>query len=319
MSAPSYARNDEQFVAFYSAQRRLVACLARRPDTLGRWLASKPRCGRAQANATSPSRTWRAARLTLIRRRELAALIDRVVTGAAPAEELAGWLLAATPVSSYLEMIALARAGSADAELDDCARETVALRDELFDANYGLAKFAALRRRGLDFADGLSAACAGLLDAVDRYVPGERASRFSYFANYWIRYHLSRQSMKHGCVVSVPINHHREDRRNAAVPGAAREPARRFPEVLSLDEPPADGGSGSSLQRVLRDPAPGPSDDAGAGDFDERVALWLRGRLPPATRVMLAYGHGVGALPQAAVEYVEQLAAAAWERVAAFG
>jgi hypothetical protein len=311
MLSPDYANNVATFATFHDAQRRLVACLARHPALLQRWLDSKPPRA-AGADGPTPDRPWRSVRLTAGRRRQLVGLIERAADGPAGQEELAGWLLDSVPVSTYFEVAAAAcpNLREIDPEADAHVREVAAMRDRLFEANFGLAKLAAFRRGATDTGDRLSAASSGLLDAVDRYVPGERSARFSYFATYWIRYHLCRQVQKHGCVVTIPINQHRLRRRLERSLGE-KPPAL---EVISLQMPVPLGESEGEFEGLLRDPAPAPNTEGDEAALDERVGGWLRRSLPSATRVMLAYGRGLGRLGEAAQEYVEQRARAlqAW-------
>ncbi|MGH7995636.1 MAG: hypothetical protein ACREFX_04715 [Opitutaceae bacterium] len=314
-SAPIYANNPAAFADFYAAQGRLVASLARHPELIRAWFAEKPPHRAARIEAVDRSRSWRSSRLNSLRRRELAELLDGMRTGDPAREEaLAAWLLGATPVGTYFEIAAAAKPSlrSIDPEADGRLRELISRRDSLFAANYGLAKIAAIRRHGCDFGDCLSAACSGLLDAIDRYVPGERAARFGYFATYWIRYHLSRNFQKHGSLVRIPIHQYRIERMERA-PGDPRRPPI---EVVSLSSGRGEAaGDPSHIEALLCDPGPAPSEGSQAGEFDERVRDWLNRRMPPAIRVMLAYGHGVGPLAEAARDYLDHLAGGVRDRL----
>ncbi len=335
----SYENNPASFAEFYATQRRLVAGLSRHPDRVRGWFESKPQRATAIAGESSPSQAWRSARLNSLRRRQLAALLDQAPSGDGAAA-LAAWLLAAIPVASYLEIVDFARSDqdSLDAETDRCARQVVAMRNRLLADNYGLAKAAACRRRGEDFDDCLSAACNGLLDAIDRYVPGERAARFSYFATYWIRYHLGRQAQKRSCLVSVPINQHRigrrierfvEERVGRGLPAPTPAEIRAglalgveafyqhgcLPEVVSLHAGSHGDPESRALEHVLCDPGPTPGREANGDEVCERIRGWLRRRVPPATRVMLAYRHGIGGLAEAAEDFIRQRTAASVDRL----
>ncbi|MEQ1674340.1 MAG: nitrilase-related carbon-nitrogen hydrolase, partial [Candidatus Nitrotoga sp.] len=71
-----------------------------------------------------------------------------------------------------------------------------------------MAKVAVRGRKNYD--ELLSPASIGLLAAIDRYVPNAATSaRFGYFANYWIRYHVSRYTQKTNGVVPLSINQQR--------------------------------------------------------------------------------------------------------------
>jgi DNA-directed RNA polymerase specialized sigma subunit len=339
-SPPDYTRNDELFSAFRGLQAELSGRLATNPGVVRAWLDELPRLDAVETE-TEPARTpasWRTARLSAARRRDLAALVKRA--GEQPAESgpLARWLLSAVPVCTYLEIAGSARPSlrEVDPLADDFCRQVVSLRETIFLANYGLAKVAARSHNSRDHSDLLSAASCGLLDAVDRYVPGATAARFSYFARYWIRYHLSRHIQKNSSVVSFPIHQHRIGRRierylasqnDGSQPAAAKlcadlaigadalQTYRLKPKVVSLHSPVGDRQEAPEVEYFLSDPAPSP--DAVLEDAETAVHLraLLRTSAQPATGVMLAYARSVGALADAAEDYLSSLQDLTLERI----
>jgi hypothetical protein len=267
-------------------------------------------------------------------------LIELAAGETAGQVRLAAWLLTSLPVGSLLEISALSGPvrGPLQPETATCCRHLIALRNRIFLANYGLAKAAASAARSGEFDERLSAACSGLLDAVDRYVPGERAARFAFFATYWIRYHVSRQLQKQSSVVSFPIHQQRivrkidrlmADRRGRGLPEpssaevrseldlGADAYARHFgrPRVVSIQGggTPPEGKESADL--VLYDPAPCHATMRDGDVVVGRIRHWLKTSVPPATRVILAYAQGIGPLPEAALEYLEHLREIARERL----
>jgi hypothetical protein len=340
-AAPEYSRNQENFVAFYALQGDLVRRLASHPGLIADWLeAQPPRQPRGGASPARLPKAWRTARLSTARRRELAALVRRVEADPAEAGALASQLLAALPVLSYLEIAGSARPslGAVDGQADACCSRLARLREHLFTTNYGLAQAAARRRNPRDPADLLSAASSGLLDAIDRYVPDARAARFGYFANYWIRYHLSRHSQKHGSVVSFPINQHRighrierylAERRADGLPpptdaelcsdlklgGDAYYAHQLKPQVVSFENLPVRDPRIGELEHFLCDPAPGPATALEEAEVAGQLVSLLRACAPPAVRVMLAYVRSIGSLADAAGDYLADLHGLALDRV----
>lgn len=327
-----YSRNEELFAGFYACQREVAGLLAARPSALRTWLESR----RAGEPARSPSgrvpRSWRTARLCAQRRRELASLIARAEGPEGDAGPLASWLLEALPVGTYCEIAA------GDAVPGDATGRLLRAREQLFQANYGLAKAAAGRCRRGDFPEMLSAASRGLLDAIDRYVPGPRASRFAHFAGYWIRHHIDRGVQKSGCVVTFPVNQHRIGRRirrylarrraeDLPPPSEAElcaelrlrpSAVRRHlpqPRVISLDAPADPRGGDEDRELDLCDPGPKPDCVAEEADVAAQLETLLRSRVAPATRVMLAYTRCLGSLADAAEDYLEELHLLARERL----
>jgi DNA-directed RNA polymerase sigma subunit (sigma70/sigma32) len=271
--------------------------------------------------------------LSTARRRELAGLIS-AADGSTEEQvsALAHWLLRAVPVRTYLE---IAETGSPclraiDPPTDDCCRRLIRRREELFLVNYGLAKAAAHYVGRQDYDDRVSAASSGLLDAIDRYVPGAQAARFGYFASYWIRYHLARQVQKSASLVSFPIHQHRLGRRidhyladrragGLAAPSEAKLRAelnlgsdayywhQRRPKMISLQSPGGSEPGSGTIEQLLCDPAPASGAVMDQSETLERFGELLRASVNPATRVMLAYVHGIGPLTEAAEDYLAQL------------
>jgi len=331
--APAYTRNEELFREFYALQCRVAGHLAQHPPALRRWLEALPqRTGDASARVGA-SKSWRTARLSLGRRRELAQLIA-AVEGAAPAsaEALTQWLRACLPVRTYLEMADVARstAGGLEPAAEGSCRELVRRREDLFLANYGLAKASAFYGPPQEYDDRVSAASCGLLDAIDRYVPGPNAARFGYFASYWIRYHLARHAQKSGSLVSFPIHQHRigrkidrylESRRAGGLPPPTGAKVcaelklgpdayywhQRRPRMISLHSPGNGDADSAAIEfLVCETEAPSGSvlDDA---EFVDRFERSLRDWIAPATRIMLAYSCGLGRLAEAAEDYLASL------------
>jgi DNA-directed RNA polymerase specialized sigma subunit len=332
----SYRQNTELFVEFYALQAEYAAALARLPRVLQAWLDTRIKPARAAEEGSTASQGWRTARLSACRQGELAGMIAQP----GGEERLATWLRACLPVLSLLEIGDHARPSLAgiDAAAGELAGRVMALRERVFLANYGLAKAAAAHGRPESYDDRLSAACVGLLDAIDRYVPGERAARFGYFATYWIRYHIGRQAQKFNGVVAFPIYQQRMGRKieqltvqrqglglgepgrtevcaALAVGADAYHRHRQRPSVMSLNAPVADGEGETGLEFMLADPAPAPGAELEDEDVSARIEGWLKRSFPPATRVMLAYAHDLGPLPQAAEEYLTHLREIARERL----
>jgi hypothetical protein len=340
MSSPAYTHNVERFQSFQQLQGRMVAALARHPARIQSWLEAQPPRETEMAESGAASRRWRTARLSAMRRRELAQLLARAADPGAGPDPLAEWLLASVPVCTYLEMADRSPPGLAalDPEAADCGRALIQLREALFLANYGLAKAAAHHRCFHDYNDRLSAASCGLLDAIDRYLPGPRAARFGYFATYWIRYRLGRHAQKHSSIVSFPINQFRISRRIDRLMAERQErgqPApsereiraelnlgadayywhQRRPRIVSLQRPVGAEGEGFTLEHTLRDPAPEPAALLDDGDLAAQFRALLRAHVTPAARVILAYTGAIGSLAEAAEDYLAHQAERGQERL----
>ncbi len=338
---PAYARNQENFTAFHALQSEVALRLASNPWAIRRWLEAQPeRQARKGGDSGKPPRAWRTARLSIARRRQLLGLIERAEASPAEAGALAEFLLAAMPVCSYLEIAGAAspRLRETDPIADDSCRRLSLFREQLFSSNLGLARCAVRPAGGVDASDLLSAASSGLLDAIDRYVPGERSARFGYFASYWIRYHLSRQRQKFGSLVSFPINQHRIGHRidrYLADCAAAGLPAptnaelcaklklgpdayywhRLRPRVHSLDAFATPEGPGGAAAHHLCDPGPGPAGALEEAEIAGQLTALLRANVAPATRVMLATMRNVGSLSEAARDYLDQVHDRIMERI----
>ena len=341
MNTPTaYACNDELFPRFHDLQRDFARRLAAHPPVIRAWLAAQPRRDSEGRERGGASRSWRTARLSVGRQRELADLTAPATPTPEETDRLGDWLLSAVPVRTFLEIAEFAKPNlrAVDAAADECGRELVRQREQLFLANYGLAKSAALQRHRCDSGDLLSAASCGLLDAIDRYVPDARAARFAYFASYWIRYHLGRQIQKYGSVVSFPVNQHRIghriDRYRAGREAGGLPPPSDLevrqelklgpdacywhslkPRMVSLESPVNYRDDAPMLEHFLCDPAPDPASALEEAETARFVATVLRDAAPPSTRLMLAYSRSVGSLADAAEDYLQHLHELALERV----
>jgi DNA-directed RNA polymerase specialized sigma subunit len=345
---PTYARNQELFDDFYRLQSDFAGCLSHHPSLVRGWLESlpprKPEGAEGADGArfgTGAARSWRTVSLSSARRRELARLIGRAEE-APPTESgpLAGWLLAAVPVRTFFDIAAAARPSlrAIDSAAEDCHGRLIRLRESLFLTNYGLAKAAARRLYRQDYGETLSAASCGLLDAIDRYVPGPKAARFGHFAGYWIRYHLVRQSQKNGSLVSFPVNQHRIRRRidrylavrqaSALPPPSSAELCadlrlgraayywqQQRPCVVSLHATGPAEPEANALENCLCDPEPAPDALLEEAEIAERLRHLLHAHAAPATRVMLAYTRSIGSLPDAAEDYLAALHQMALARI----
>lgn len=304
---PLYARNPELFTLFYRAQECLASRLALRPNTLRAWLNRLPAPLPEATVTAARAKGWRTARLSSARRKELLARLQPTDGGGDPSAPLAAWLIASVPVGTLFEIAAVDPAFlPSDPQAEAAHRETLRLRDTLFHNNYGLAMAAARRFSPRVFPEMLSAASSGLLDAIDRYVPGAASARFAHFAGYWIRYHLVRQRLKSGSVVTLPVSLLRR---------RGDEPAPPRPQILSLHAPSIFDTDDSPLENCLRDPAPPPHQAAERAEIGERLQALLRARTAPATRVMLAYLYGLGSLPSHAQDFLQDLEAQALRRL----
>jgi hypothetical protein len=334
---PAYARNPELFTDFYSLQSCFAGHLAAQPRLIRTWLEALPPREPEVAEAAPSTKSWRMGRLSSARRRELAGLVVRAEARGDGTQPLAAWLLVSVPVCTYFEIASADTRGSRlDPAAGDCHRRLLELRETLFLSNYGLAKAAAKRRQPQDYPEMLSAASDGLLDAIDRYVPNARAARFAYFAGYWIRYHMARRLQKTGSVVSFPVNQHRIGRRIDRYL-AGRKPddippspaalcdelqlgrdayywQQRRPHLISLHE--GAGPEAPAMELRLCDPTPEPDALLEQAEIADRLRLLLCAQAGPATRLMLAYAHGIGALADAAEDYLAFLQEFALGRLA---
>lgn len=299
-----YSENADVFVGFYAAQRAIGQEIGLRPWAVRNWLATVRVPTRSCEPANEVSSGWRMARLSSRRHREIRALLDAAERSGAGAA-LGEWLVRCLPVSLLVEIAAQGQA----AVLEDLSRQLLEVREEIFLANYGLARTAAGQGRPEDFGDRLSAACCGLLDAIDRYVPGEGAARFAFFATYWIRYHVTRHLQKSGSLIFYPIHRQRQDRR-----AGLDRPDR--PEAISIEAVAEEGPAGErSTDCFLCDDAPPAYSGMDATEVSSRLTRWLRTSVPPGTRVILAATHSLMPLPEAACDYVTHLRETARERL----
>ena len=209
-----YLKNAALFAEFHVQQKEFVRHLAAHPSLVRDWLDSLPPRDDSQEGPPTASKTWRAARLSGTRQRELSALIAQAEQPDGPIEPLAHFLLTALPVSIYFAIADRARPSLSqlNPQLQEQYRQLETKRNELFTANYGLAKSAVRGKKAYD--ELLSAASTGLLDAIDRYDPFDpKSSKFGYFATFWIRFQVSRYGQKNGTTVALSINQQRIVRR----------------------------------------------------------------------------------------------------------
>lgn len=326
-----YQDNRVQFEEFYALQRTLVDQLARHPVLVRAWLDSMPPRDDEATESSGASKSWRAARVSAARRRTLSDLIASVEQNAEHSHLLAAFLLTSLPVESYFTIAAGdATSGTAGNALSVSCRVINAKRNELFDANLGLAKAAVRGRRNYD--ELLSAALVGLLAAIDRYVPNnETSARFGYFATFWIRYHISRYTQKTSGVVPVSINQQRIIRRIDRFVEQCRAEGRpeptqfeicsalsisadaygsflRRPVVISLDQSASSEGDERerevSLANVIAAEGPEPDQEVEDSEIARYLRDLLRKEVPAFGRVMLSYARRVGSLSDAAEDYL---------------
>jgi DNA-directed RNA polymerase specialized sigma subunit len=287
-----------------------------------------------------PSKNWRTSRLNLARRRELKALVSGTAENKRGEDALGPWLLSAMPVHTYLEItdLAVPNLRAIDPAADDCRRQLIRMRDSLFGANFGLVRNAAMNPGSRDYNERLSAASRGLLDAIDRYVPGPRAARFSYFASYWIRYHVSRHAQKFDSLISFPINQQRIGRQierhldecsaNGKQPPSLAQLcaemgisldayywSRCRPKVVSMHDCAGSEHGSCTFEHLLLDPGPEPYDALDQRETAAQLKSLLRAHVCPETRIMLAYVRGIGALSEAAQDHLDQLRESARTRL----
>jgi DNA-directed RNA polymerase sigma subunit (sigma70/sigma32) len=236
------------------------------------------------------------------------------------------------PVRTYLDIADFAAPNlrAIDSAADDCRRELICMRDSLFAANFGLARNAAMGPRSRDYNERLSAASCGLLDAIDRYVPGPKSARFSYFASYWIRYHVSRHAQKFGSLISFPINQQRIGRqieRYLDQRGSCNKPppspvqlcadlrisldayywSHCRPKIVSMHDRAGSEFKSPIPEHLLHDPSPNPDEALDQDEIATQLRALLRTHVCPETRVMLAYTRGIGALSEAAEDHLAHL------------
>ncbi len=329
-----YEHNQARFAEFYAVQKALVNCLARLPALVRTWFESLPPREEGSGEETSASKSWRAARLSAARRRQLSAMLVTAETNP-DAPGLAEFLLKSLPVETYFAIADMARPSlrALNQKADEVYRELAEKRNDLFAANYGLAKAAVRGARNYD--ELLSAASCGLLAAIDRYVPeGKATARFGYFANFWIRYHISRYGQKNGGIVPLPINQQRivrkierylQERRVGGLPvPTALEVCSELkisadayywyqqrPVIISLDtfgpEENEEGEAARGFDNLIAAPAPEPDrelENTEAGIYAREL---LRKHVPSYQRAMLSYARRIGSLVDAAEDYLADL------------
>ena len=326
-----YQDNRVQFEEYYALQRTLVDQLARHPTIVRAWLDSMPSRDDEATETSGASKSWRAARVNAARRRTLSELITSVEQNAEHSHLLANFLLISLPVESYFVIAeGGATPGTTGNAWSASCRAITAKRNELFDANLGLAKAAVRGRRNYD--ELLSAALVGLLAAIDRYVPNnQKSARFGYFATFWIRYHISRYTQKTSGVVSLSINQQRIIRRIDRFVEQCRTEGRpeptqfeicsalnisadaygsflRRPVVVSLDQSASPGGDDSerevSLANVIASEEPEPDQEVEDAEIAHYVRRLLRSEVSAFARVMLSYARRIGSLFDASEDYL---------------
>lgn len=326
-----YENNQARFTDFYAVQKAFVACLAHLPALVRVWLDSLPPREEGGGEEASASKSWRAARLSAARRRELSALIANADVNSDAAGPLAEFLLKSLPVETYFAIADAARPSllALHAKAHQIYHELAQKRNDLFAANYGLAKSAVRGKRNYD--ELLSASSCGLLAAIDRYVPEGKAARFGYFANFWIRYHISRYGQKNGGIVPLSINQQRivrkierylaERRTNGQPVPTALEVCsdlkisaeayywyQQRPVMISLDtfgqEENADGELARGLDNLIAAPAPDPNRELENTEIGIYARELLRKNVPSSQRVMISYLRRIGSLVDAVEHYL---------------
>lgn len=330
-----YEHNQARFTEFYAVQKAFVDCLAHLPALVRAWLDSLPPREEGGGEEAIASKSWRAARLSAARRRELSALIASADMSPDARAPLADFLLKSLPVESYFAIADAARP-SFDAlheKANQIYHELEQRRDDLFAANYGLAKSAVRGKR--NYNELLSAASSGLLAAIDRYAPeGKATARFGYFANFWIRYHISRYGQKNGTIVPLSINQQRIVRkidRYLAERHANNLPSPtelevcsdlkisadayywylQRPVIISLDafspEENADGRPARPFDNFIAAPASEPDRELENTEIGVYARQLLRTNVPSYQRVMLSYARRIGSLVDATEDYLADL------------
>ncbi len=330
-----YEHNQARFTEFYAAQKAFTSCLAHLPALVRTWLESLPPREEGTGDAPSASKSWRTARLSGARRRELSTLIADTEKTPGAWEQLALFMLKSLPVETYFAIADAARPSlrALDPTADEIYHRLAEQRNDLFAANYGLAKSAVRGKKNFD--ELLSAASCGLLAAIDRYVPeGETTSRFAYFANFWIRYHVSRYGQKNGAIVPLSINQQRivrkikrylAERRESDLP----EPTEleicsdlkisaeayywylQQPVIVSLDtfvqDENGDRDSSRGFDNLIATPTPGPNHALEDTEIGAYARDLMRKAVPSYQRVMLSYARRIGSLVDAVEDYLGDL------------
>ena len=336
----AYEHNQARFAEFYALQRTFAGHLACLPALVRAWLDSLPP-REDGGEGPSASKSWRAARLSAARRRELSALIAKAEESGGALDGLAVFLLKSLPVETYFEIAEAARPSlrALNATAHEICNELAEKRNDLFAANYGLAKKAVRGRK--NYHELLSAASCGLLAAIDRYVPeGEATARFAYFANFWIRYHISRYGQKNGTIVPLSINQQRivrkiecylRDCSCAGLPAPSEleictalkiSPEAYYwylqrPVIVPLDSMSEneEGEPVRGAENWIASPALGPDEELEHTEIGIYARELLRKTVPPYQRVMLSYARRIGSLPDAAEDYLAELEVQALERL----
>ena len=331
-----FLQNQGRLEGFYRLQRSFVTRLAACPALVRAWLEALPPREENTEESENGSKTWRAERLSLGRRRELASLIAGAEASGEGTAPLAEFLLTMLPVSIYFAIGACARPDlrTVDTQADELIRRIADLREQLFQANYGLAK--SVVRGKKEYEELVSVASSGLLAAIDRYVPGgEKGAKFGYWATLWMKHEVRRHGQKHNGIVALSINQqrivqridrHLEERSAMGLPepGEAEVCAelgispdayywyRQRPTLVPLESilPTEDEHGGEKkgdFDELLAASAPEPDEVL----EDQEVATYLREllreRLDPARRIMLSYARAIGSLTDASEDYLRSI------------
>lgn len=337
-----YLKNEGRFGDFYELQRTLVARFAAHPGLVRIWLSSLPPREENTEESAHGSKSWRAERLSLPRRRELAGLIAQAELSPDQAGPLAEFLLTMLPVSLYFAIGECARPDlrSVDAEADRLIRQMADLREQLFQANYGLAK--SLVRGKRDYEELVSIASSGLLAAIDRY---DMRAKFGYWATLWMKHEVRLHGQKHNGIVALSINQQRivqridrflEERSALGLPEPSEAEVcteleitpdayywyRQKPTLVPLESilPTEDEHGGEKkgdFDELLAASAPEPDEVVEDVEIAAYLRDVLRKQLDPARRVMLSYVETIGSLTDAAADYLADLEAQGIEGIRA--
>jgi len=306
--------------------------LSDQPHAIKQWLEAMPRMGVKGIQKGDKSLNWRVSRLNYSRRRKLSQLLNASKMGKSFKKILATWLLKSIPVGSYIEIasIACAKSTTKTKRLEECTTRIIDYRNSLLDANLGLAFSVAKHESGGTYDERCSDARKGLLDAVDRYVPTVKAVRFGYFANYWIKFQITRGRQKLQSVVTFPINQQRikskteriqaEREANGLPPLSVEDLAKELrvgvdtvinsqqvPIAVSINTNYSNDEAAHSFDYALSDPAPEPDSSLADNEVIETLRHYYRTMIKPETRVMLDCMRDIGSLPEAILDYLNTL------------
>ena len=326
---PLYTQNSNRFQEFFKLQCKLTELISDHPRVIKEWLDRMPKLGLKGIKEGNKSMNWRATRLNYSRRNKLIQLVDSSQENENIKRDLSQWLLKSVPVGSYIEIASIACSMEKIGleAIEECTKLIIDYRNSLFEANLGLAFSVAQYEHGGSFDERCSDARRGLLDAVDRFVPKDKAVRFSFFANYWIKFQVSRGKQKLQSVVTFPINQQRIKAKSDRIQAqriASQLPALTVKELakelhvgvetvinsqhkpisVSINTNYANDEVAFSFDYVLSDPAPEPDISLAHTEVAERLREYYRSMINPETRVMLACMRDIGSLSEALMDYV---------------